>query len=69
MLSRLRCGRKWQTTKVRSSSGELVVRRRVQTMARSSLAFQGSWSGRAEWSRQSSTPRARYLRTVSALMP
>ena len=70
MLSRLRWGRKWQTTTVRSSSGKLVACRRVQTMARSSsVAFQGSWCGRAERSRQSLAPRSRHLRTVSALMP
>ena len=41
--SRLRCGRKWVTTKVRSSRGKPVACRRAQTMARSSsLAFQGS---------------------------
>jgi len=46
MLSRLRCGRKWLTTKVRSSSGKLVLRRRVQTMAGSfSVAFQGGCAG------------------------
>src|SRR3712207_1726766 len=41
--SRFRCGRKWVTTKVRSSRGKPVAWRRAQTMARSSsLAFQGS---------------------------
>src|SRR3954470_2503264 len=61
-------GRKWVTTKVRSSRGKPVARRKAQTMARSSsLAFQGSLSrgaypgeliqgslcGRLEWSWQS----------------
>src|SRR3954454_6972118 len=32
-LSRLRCGRKWVMTNVRSSSAKLVTRRKVQTMA------------------------------------
>ena len=46
MLWRLRCGRKWLTTKVRSSRGKLVARRTAQTMARSSsVAFQGSRCG------------------------
>jgi hypothetical protein len=42
MLSRLRLGRKCVTTKVRSSSAKLVIRRNAQTTARSSsVAFQG----------------------------
>ena len=52
-LSRSRWGRKWRTTKVRSSRAKPVARRSSQTMARSSsLAFQGSLWGRAERSRQ-----------------
>src|SRR3954463_15041720 len=66
MLSRLRCGREWGTTKVRASRGELVTRRSGPTMVRSaSVAFQGSWCGRAAWSRQSAAPRLRHLRMVS----
>src|SRR3954463_13431384 len=66
MLSRLRWGRKWVMTNVRSSSAKLVTRRSMQTMARSSsVAFQGNWCGRAEWSRQSAAPRLRHLRMVS----
>ena len=57
--------RRCVTTNVRSSSGKLVTRRRVQTMARSSsVAFQGSQWRRAERSRQPATPRLRHLRTV-----
>jgi hypothetical protein len=42
MLSRLRCSRKWQTMKVRSSRAKLVARRRAQATARSSsVAFHG----------------------------
>ena len=68
--SRLRCGRKCVTTKVRSSSGKPVARRRAQTIARSSsVAFQGSLCGRLEWSWQSSAPRLRHLRMVSVLTP
>ncbi len=70
MLSRLRCGRKWRSTKVRSSRAKRVARRRAQTTARSSsLDFQGSRCGRAKRSRQSATPRLRHLRTVSVLTP
>src|SRR5829696_2216538 len=59
MLWRVRCGRKWATTKVRPSSAKLVARGSTQTTARSSsVAFQGSLCGLAEWSRQSSGPRA-----------
>ena len=69
-LSRLRRGKKWLTTKVRSSRAKLVARRSAQTTARSSsVAFQGSLCGLAERSRQSPAPRLRHLRTVSALTP
>src|SRR3954470_16119669 len=69
-LSRPRCGRKRRTTKVRSSSGKPVARRKAHTTARSSsLAFQGSLCGRLERSLQSSAPRLRHLRTVSVLTP
>ena len=69
-LSRLRCGRKCVTTKVRSSRAKLVARRRAQTTARSSsVAFQGSRCGLAERSRQSPGPRLRHLRMVSVLTP
>src|SRR3954465_10677361 len=68
--SRPRCGRKCRTTKVRSSSGKPVARRRAQTTARSSpLPFHGSLGGRLDRSRQSATPRLRHLRTVSVLTP
>ena len=47
MLSRLRWGRKWVRTKVRSSRAKLVTRHNVQTMARSSsVAFQDNLCGR-----------------------
>src|SRR3954470_24390396 len=69
-LSRPRCGRKCRTTKVRSSSGKPVARRRAHTTARSSsLPFHGSLCGRLDRSRQSATPRLRHLRTVSVLTP
>src|SRR3954469_23714099 len=68
--SRLRCGRKWVTTKVRSSRGKPVARRRAHTMARSSsVAFQGSFLGRLERSWQSAAPRLRHLRMVSVETP
>src|SRR5215207_8885307 len=67
---RLRWGRKWVTTKVRSSKGKPVARRSAQTMARSSsVAFQGSLCGRLEWSWQSAAPRLRHLRMVSVDTP
>jgi hypothetical protein len=47
--SRLRCGRKCVTMKVRSSSGKPVACRRPQTIARSSsVTLQGSLCGRLE---------------------
>jgi hypothetical protein len=58
------------TTKVRSSSGKPVERRRAQTMARrSSVAFQGNLCGWRLWSWQSCAPRLRHLRMVSVPTP
>jgi hypothetical protein len=66
--SRFRCGRKWLTTKVRSSSGKPVLRRSGHTMARfSSLACQSNLWRRAERSWQASRPGLRHLRMGSRL--